>query len=427
MKTKIKLKYNFFRLTVLVFLLTSLSLITLQSCSEKKMPTEPPPNPPGYQEDIPWSSLADSPWPMNHHDPQSTGRSKFVGPSQGIIAGKIQSGELQNSIVLGTDKNLFFSPTRDSASLYSVDYTGNVIWKIALPSSEIFTTPLIAADGTIYFYSRKFNEWNLYAVSKEGTILWSYKPGGDFQQLGMNIGLDGTLYFIDGFHNLVALSKSGDELWKYNDARFWSSLWSSLTFAPDGKTIYIQGFNDVSLLAFDIINKEIKWIWGSSALYNSPIVDSDGNIYLFPSHQNSSANPKFYSLKPDGSLKWEFEYTPLHYDKYLNLDPTIDKKGNVYFGLDTIYSLDYNGVLRWKYGLGTGLTGNNYSPLVCDAQSNVYIGLVDNRIISLNSEGYLRWEVFVDGERTLGLSPAISEDGTLFYPTWRSDSIIIIK
>lgn len=29
------------------------------------------------QYDIVWESLADSPWPMFHHDPQSTGRSKY--------------------------------------------------------------------------------------------------------------------------------------------------------------------------------------------------------------------------------------------------------------------------------------------------------------------------------------------------------------
>ena len=40
------------------------------------------PLPPGYQQDIPWPSLADSPWPINHGDPQSTGRSKYPGPAK---------------------------------------------------------------------------------------------------------------------------------------------------------------------------------------------------------------------------------------------------------------------------------------------------------------------------------------------------------
>lgn len=32
------------------------------------------------QVDIPWQTLADSPWPMIKHDPQLTGRSPYKGP-----------------------------------------------------------------------------------------------------------------------------------------------------------------------------------------------------------------------------------------------------------------------------------------------------------------------------------------------------------
>ena len=48
-------------------------------------------------------------------------------------------------------------------------------------------------------------------------------------------------------------------------------------------------------------------------------------------------------------------------DYFLNLDPTIDKNGNVYFGYLTIYSIDYTGKLRWKYEVDGH---NNYSPLI---------------------------------------------------------------
>jgi len=36
------------------------------------------------QSHIEWPSLADSPWPMYRHDPQSTNRSQFQGPQTGI-------------------------------------------------------------------------------------------------------------------------------------------------------------------------------------------------------------------------------------------------------------------------------------------------------------------------------------------------------
>ena len=64
----------------LILLILFANLLLLTACEDEVI--QSPPKPPGYQEDIPWPSLADSPWPMNHHDPQSSGRSKFIGPSQ---------------------------------------------------------------------------------------------------------------------------------------------------------------------------------------------------------------------------------------------------------------------------------------------------------------------------------------------------------
>ena len=340
-----------------------------------------------------------------------------------MIVKKIQSGELQNSIVIGKNGTLLFSPTRDSISIYSINYDGNVLWKISIPSDEIFTTPLIADDGTVYFYSQELNDWNIYAVDVDGKIKWNYKPEGEMQLLGMNIGLDGTIYLISGAQNLIAVSKSGQEIWKYYDTRFYSSMWSSLTMSPDGKTIYIQGFTGVTLIAFDLIAKSIKWTWGSASLYNSPIVDAKGNIYIFPSNEIGDKS-KFYCLSPDGNIRWEYEYTLIQKDKFLNLDPTIDKNGNIYFGYSTIYSLDYTGKLRWKYELDGH---NNYSPLICDLLDNIFIGLENSSILSINNDGMKNWQVQVEGERALGLSPAISAEGLLYYPTFRSNSIIVIR
>ncbi|MBK6915046.1 MAG: PQQ-like beta-propeller repeat protein [Ignavibacteriales bacterium] len=416
------LKYFIFSLTFIVF------AVILTSCEQNPTAPNEPPKPPGYQEDIYWPSLADSPWPMNHHDPQSTGRSKFVGPASVKSISFLSSGELQNSIAIGLENNILFSPTRDSASLYSINFDGQILWTINIPSSEIFTTPLVAADGTVYFFTRQFNDWNLYSVEKNGNIKWSYKPGGGLMTLGLNIGIDGTIYFIDGLQNLVALDKWGKEKWKLNDNRFFSNMYSSLSFSPDGNDLYIQGLSDVTLIAVSIIEHKVIWTWGQRPLYNSPVVDSEGHIYVFPSYNQQSDEPKFYSINKDGTIRWEFQYNPSSYDYYLGLDPTIDKEGNVYFGSDTIYSLNYAGMLNWKYGINSdSLSDNNSSPLVCDAQSNIYLGTSEKKIICLDKEGQVRWITTQTQERALGYSPVINNLGTLFFPTFRSNNIIKIK
>ena len=52
-----------------------------------------------------------------------------------------------------------------------------------------------------------------------------------------------------------------------------------------------------------------------------------------------------------------------------------------------------------------------------------------NQIYAVTAEGEILWVIRDSEIRSLGVSPAISEDGTLFYPTWDSVSrdYLIIK
>ncbi len=50
------------------------------------------------QVDIPWTTLADSPWPMVKHDPQFTGRSPYKGPQTPNI---IWTRDMENGIFSG--------------------------------------------------------------------------------------------------------------------------------------------------------------------------------------------------------------------------------------------------------------------------------------------------------------------------------------
>ena len=90
---------------ILFFLLTG--------CSKEPTKTEDTPSP---QEHIPWPSLADSPWTMFHHDPQSTGRSQYVGPQIGNVKWEFSfhPGHAQGSVAIGLDSSIYFASSRDS-------------------------------------------------------------------------------------------------------------------------------------------------------------------------------------------------------------------------------------------------------------------------------------------------------------------------
>jgi outer membrane protein assembly factor BamB len=132
--------------------------------------TEPdngePPKPPGYQEDIPWPSLADSPWPMNRGNPQCTGRSKYPGPALGILNWNFSEVRLRASIVIGEDSTIYFNTNE---GLFAVTPKGNLKWKVDFENTDYdaTSTPLIGDDGTIYtIYFKR----TLYAINPDGSL-----------------------------------------------------------------------------------------------------------------------------------------------------------------------------------------------------------------------------------------------------------------
>ncbi len=83
------------------YILLALLVVFCTNCERSTEPIENDKPPPGFQEDIPWPSLADSPWQMYHGDPQSTGRSKYPGPISGTIDWFVDSLYTYSGISIG--------------------------------------------------------------------------------------------------------------------------------------------------------------------------------------------------------------------------------------------------------------------------------------------------------------------------------------
>jgi hypothetical protein len=97
---------------------------------------------------------------------------------------------------------------------------------------------------------------------------------------------------------------------------------------------------------------------------------------------------------------------------------TMDKFGNLFFGVNTLYSLDYNGQLRFSIPLG-----GSSSDLVSDIHGNLYIfqGTKDHKIniLSYTNTGSLRWSIITEQSATPGACAAIAFN-KLILPTWES-------
>ena len=371
------------------------------------------------QINIPWPSLGDTPWPMHHHDPQSTGRSQYAGPQQGVLYKKVPMTTSVSGMVLGDDSNVLAGCNYYGGYLESFDYEGNLNWQSRFHTGS---TPIVGSDGIIY--AAGFNQFS--AFTQDGDTVWT-RPIDYNLTLGVNIDMSGNLYFIDEGATLNVLDKDGELLWQLTDNRFWAWEDGCPTFSPDGNILYVQGRN-VMVLAVDITTQNIDWTFGDESLQAGPVVDNAGNLYFVP--ERTTFTNTIYSINNSGQVNWEFDIVSQSVIDVTEV--TIDYKGNIYFATDTLYSLTYDGELRWKVRFEENVT--TVSGLVCDLNNTVYVGAWnaqsgEDQIMAVDETGELLWIVRVEGERLLGPSPAIAENGTMFFPTWNNSpgKFLIIK
>lgn len=399
--------------TIKYLLLFSPVLFASFECSDSV--TNPPNYPPGYQYDIPWPSLADSPWPMYQNNPQSNGRSKYIGPQNGLITDKIVAYRMQSSIIVG-DSAIYFCAFD---SLKAVSLSNKLLWGCSL--FDAYTTPVLSSKGILYFAD---SQKNLVAVDHSGNIRWRYNTSWrTVGQGSITIGLNGIIYFLDSGSNLFAIKENGELFWRKFDSRFDCNESSALTFSPDGRTLYIPGI-EVSVLAVDITNQEIKWTFGSIRNRSTNLVDAQGNIYLVTKQQGDTTH-YMYSIKPSGEVRWKYLVGGSTF--YGNAG-AMDREGNIYFEANNIlWSLDYAGNLRWSKTDGPG------GPIVVDALGNIYAGYFgpygtnDFFVKCYNKNGSEIWKLNIVEGRQPGGGPAISSNGLLYFPPFRTNNLLIIK
>ena len=408
------LKYFIFRLTCVVI------AVMMTSCEQNATTPNEPPKPPGYQEDIYWPSLADSPWPRYHGNAQNNGRTSINGPINGSLFKTINVERINSGIVVGLDSAIYFA-TSYPGYLYSFSKDGNQNWNIKLTEQEIESTPVVGNDGTIYV--GLFQEKKLLAICENGNIKWSINTGG-IVQIGISVGLDGTLYFIDTESNLNAVNKYGELLWKLFNDSFGSVGTGNSAMSPDGKVLYIS--NADKLYAVDIVSHTIQWVFGKT-IGGTVMVDSEGNLYCVAKDTSQSAEPiYYYSLTSNGMVRWKYKLDG--WMGYSNQDATMDKNGNIYIASDTVYSLDYNGNLRWKFEFPQEYFP---SPFICDGNGNLYsISSSTNSyqkiIYCFNNNGNIIWSFPYSIEGIIYGSATIGFENTLYIPVDSDSSIILI-
>ncbi len=404
------------------FLFILVIIVVQLSCKENVI-TPPDDKPPGYQDDIPWPSLADSPWPMNNHDPQNTGRGKMSGSLEGIVDWIFleQNKYINSSLVIDSDSTIY-APF-ENGGLIAIKPDGTIKWRILEDKTSTPATPILTSTGLIIHSTQA----GIYGISKNGTIEWFY-PISPITDYALTIGNDGVIYFITN-NFLYALNLNGQIEWSYFNSEFAGV--SSLSFSPDSKTLYVPGnINTPALIAFDVDKKQIIWRFGRGGTQWS-VVDSYGNIYVsaFIDSINNGRGTLF-SLKPDGSINWFREHVSWStiggVPRSSLAKLTLDKSGNLFFVSDSIFSIDYSGRIRWRKKIEAD--GFVTSPLVSDENGNIYI--VKEKfehfdLLVFNNQGDLLFEI-LNLEDYPGQSPIIAFK-KLIIPSGNGQKIFAIK
>ncbi|MCD4666110.1 MAG: PQQ-binding-like beta-propeller repeat protein [Bacteroidales bacterium] len=400
--------------------------LCISGCSKTSTGPEEKTDPIGYQKDIDWPTLADSPWPMFQNNPQSTGRSRYQGPQKGIIAKKItlDSGSDLSFITIGKNNNYYLaignfcadSTGEADAYLFSYNSQGLPNWYVNIEGNELFSSPLIDQDGIIYIGSK---DGVFYAINPDGSVKWKYDAASPIftGYGGPNIGLDGTIYF--GTRDaLFAINQEGQLLWSKSEYQH-----TRVVFSCDGNTMYVQ-HNSEGLDALDL-NGNLIWRFHFSTerwMFH-PIVDSNDRVYLFADRST------IYALDKNGRLEWEFSIDQYRQRDVDTIDqtiaPTLDNIGNFYFTTtDDLYSIDYFGKLRWIIH-GMGSAGSH---LICDNDNNVFLTKLNRgNVLSISNTGVLNWILTLNCSEMITCSPAISSDSQFIIITnYNSKSLLYL-
>ena len=383
----------------------ALLFLFLAGCANNKDPVKPEPNPeplpaPAYtfiygdtlnataqcpQVDIPWPSLANSPWPMAMVNQQGLSRAPWPLLTTGELVWSVPPvheatgyGAIEWGLSVGPQGQIYTNEGWKAHRAHSAD--GSLLWQLGAPY-EPSTGSSIGADGTLYCGSYH----GLLAINPNGTVKWAFKDNTHFNGSCPLIGVDGTIY-ARAHSTLYAISLSGQEIWR---AQIGRPTRNSITSSPDGNALYING-DGGHLLALNAATGTELWrfLLGFE-IFNHAAVDNAGNLYVTRAPQDTLR--ELVSLSPTGQERWCYRVP----HRYSNPAPTqamygatIAYNGYIYADMlqGGVIALDYEGKLRWRLNASTRMF---WAPFTDSAGDILLLCQNEGHIFKVSESGHL--------------------------------------
>jgi outer membrane protein assembly factor BamB len=240
-------------------------------------------------------------------------------------------------------------------------------------------------------------------------------------QVGLSvpaIGPDDEIYV--GGDKLYSIDPDGKLRWTYSGA--WpESIRNAPAIGEDG-TVYFA-YHNIPLTALDPSDGSVIWslsLGVNDHCFASPAIGTDGTIYV------ATQPGILYAVSGDGILLWTFDISSVGFTGQFRSSPSIDRNGDVYFGLNNgnpssaFFSLNSGGTLKWIFEPGD-IPDNVppdhfdiYSSPAIGSDSLVYFGQEFGRVYALNSSDGSLAAMAKTFSGITWSSPSIDKNGVLF-------------
>jgi outer membrane protein assembly factor BamB len=260
------------------------------------------------------------------------------------------------------------------------------------------------------------------AASCVKRVLWKFDTGSAIYYSCPAVDDDGTIYFGTGISSLLpgtlyALNSSGTIKWSYNSG---SALFSPV-IGSDG-TVYVQDSRDV-VYALSPAGA-LKWYYNDYQSFyfrdvgqRNPAIGADGTLYV--------ASDGLYALDPaTGRRIWHFSH-PQYADRDCRASPAIGQDGTIYvvIGEDMLFAITPGGRMRWVFAFDNDWEMSFTSPAI-DRNGVIYLATEGkpssgdySMVYAINPDGTQRWKYPVEGGRFVRASPAVATDGSIYIAT----------
>ncbi len=333
-------------------------------------------------------------WPTMRHDLRNTGASDLPGIDPGTQPWSFKTGKgIFSTPVIAADGTAYIGSADNN--LYGLDEQGKEVWRFE--TGEIIdTAPALLDDESLIIGS---GDENMYKVSTNREIpahqrvVWTFKPTlptvegqlVNWWEGSPNVGPDGVIYQGNTGGGAYAVNPDGTQKWAYQAQ---NSVWTVPAMDDSGTTFW--GSVDLRMFA---LNADGTQKWQRTTLgyvTSSPALDTEGNLYA------GSFDGTLYSLDSQtGAINWNFKTGDHIYASpaLLEKDGTLEQ---IIIGSTDglLYSLNPNGELLWSYDAGAPIRSSPVigQPPVAGGTPIVYVGAANGHVLAVNTnDGSRRW------------------------------------